>query len=148
MKLKILILGLLSLISFILSNGQIYYQPCELPPIPQTLDTGSQTVYLYSDLTENGQIFNSYNNTFSKGTGATLFSGPNEISVYNSGENIHVEYKLTQATSSFYIENCTFTDTIPTNSNTARIYDGGYAVLFSSFNYNYRIAIIRLSDNK
>ncbi|KAN0026071.1 hypothetical protein ACTFIV_007051 [Dictyostelium citrinum] len=140
-----LILGLLLVSLFILSNAQMFGKTCKLPPIPQILDSGSQSVFLVAELFQNDRVFSKYNKTFPKGTGGSFFSDSNNVCVYNSGENLYVEYKLTTAMSgTFYNENCTNKDIIPTATNSVRSYYGGFAILGSRYTYNYKLTINKI----
>ncbi|KAN0004704.1 hypothetical protein ACTFIU_001942 [Dictyostelium citrinum] len=140
-----LILGLLLVSLCILSNAQMFGKKCKLPPIPPVLDSGSQSVVLVAELFENDKVSSKYNKTFSKGTGASFFSDSNNVSVYNSGENLYVEYKLTTAMSgTFYNENCTNKDIIPTGTNSVRSYYGGFAILGSKYTYNYKFTVNKI----
>ncbi|KAM9983665.1 hypothetical protein ACTFIY_000382 [Dictyostelium cf. discoideum] len=115
---------------------------CKLPEIPQTLDNGSQTVFLLAQLLQNNVVISSYNNTFTKGTGSTFFSDSNKVRVFNSGENLQVEYKVTSGYSGvFYNEDCTGKDQIPTSSNIVKSYSGGSVVMGSTFRYQYKLSL-------
>ncbi|EAL72853.1 hypothetical protein DDB_G0271006 [Dictyostelium discoideum AX4] len=134
---------LLFLVSLCLvSNAQMFGSKCKLPEIPQTLDNGSQSIFLLAQLLQNNIVFSSYNHTFSKGIGSTFFSDPNKVSVYNSGENLHVEYKITKGYSGvFYSEDCTSKDQIPTSSKIVKSYSGGFAIMGSTYNYQYKLTL-------
>ncbi|KAN0052938.1 hypothetical protein ACTA71_012418 [Dictyostelium dimigraforme] len=140
MKISIIIFILFSL--FVFSNAQMFGKKCKLPPIPQTLDNGSNSVFLLAELLQNDKVISSYNNTFSKGTGSSFFSDSNNVSVFNSGENLHLEYKVVSGSSGvFYNEECNGNDLIPTNSNTTRVYNGGFVFFGSKYTYKYRITL-------
>ncbi|KAM9971873.1 hypothetical protein ACTFIW_011856 [Dictyostelium discoideum] len=138
-----LIIVLLSLISLCnLSNSRMFGQKCNLPPIPQTLDNGSQVVILLAELLQNDKVISSYNNTFSKGTGSTFFSDTNNVCVFNSGENLHIEYKVVSGSSGiFYSEDCKSNDSIPTSSSTVKLYNGGFVFMGSKFTYQYKLTL-------
>ncbi|KAN0027190.1 hypothetical protein ACTFIU_009877 [Dictyostelium citrinum] len=133
---------ILSLISFFnLPNAQMFGKKCKLPPI-ETLDNGSQVVVLLAELLQNDKVISTYNNTFPKGTGSTFFSDSNNVSVFNSGENLHVEYKVVSGSSgSFYNEDCNGNDSIPTSSSIVKSYDGGIVFMGSKFTYQYRLTL-------
>ncbi|KAM9960375.1 hypothetical protein ACTFIW_009514 [Dictyostelium discoideum] len=129
----------------VVSNAQMFGGKCKLPEIPQTLDNSSQSVFLLAQLMQNNVVISSYNHTFSKGTGSTFFSDSNKVSVYNSGENFQVEYKKVSGMSGvFYSEDCTGKDQIPTSSDIEKSYNGGFAIMGSTYNYQYKLTLIKV----
>ncbi|KAM9940858.1 hypothetical protein ACTFIT_007381 [Dictyostelium discoideum] len=129
----------------VISNAQKSGKKCNLPLIPQTLDNGSQSVFLLAQLMQNNVVISSYNHTFPKGTGSSFFSDSNKVSVYNSGENFHVEYKKVKGYSGvFYNEDCTSKDQIPTSSDILRYYDGGFVIMGSTHSYKYKLNLSKV----
>ncbi|KAM9999761.1 hypothetical protein ACTFIZ_008233 [Dictyostelium cf. discoideum] len=129
----------------VVSNAQMFGKKCTLPQIPQTFDNGSHNVFLLAQLLQNNIVISSFNHTLSKGTGSTFFSDSNRVSVYNSGENLHVEYKKVSGYSGvFYNEDCTGKDQIPTSSNIVKSYDGGFVVMGSTFKYKYKLTLSKV----
>ncbi|KAM9961457.1 hypothetical protein ACTFIR_004308 [Dictyostelium discoideum] len=130
---------------YVVSNAQMSGKKCNLPLIPKTLDNGSQSVFLLAQLMQNSVVISSYNHTFSKGTGSSFFSDSNKVSVFNSGENLQVEYKKVKGYSGvFYNEDCTSKDQIPTSSDILRYYDGGFIVKGSTYSYKYKLTLSKV----
>ncbi|EAL72352.1 hypothetical protein DDB_G0270004 [Dictyostelium discoideum AX4] len=127
------------------SNAQMSGKKCNLPEIPQTLDNGSHSVFMLAQLMQNNVVISSYNHTFPKGTGSTFFSDSNKVSVYNSGENFHIEYKIVSGYSGvYYNEDCTSKGQIPSDSYSVVIYSGGSVTMGSTYYYQYKFILTKV----
>ncbi|EAL72422.1 hypothetical protein DDB_G0270144 [Dictyostelium discoideum AX4] len=121
------------------SNAQMFGGTCKLPEIPQTMDNGSQSVscwlYYYKIMLLLVHIIIHFQKVLDQ-----HFSVIQIKIVFTTGENLHVEYKITKGYSGvFYSEDCKSKDQIPTSSDIVKSYSGGFAMMGSTYNYQYKL---------
>ncbi|KAN0031011.1 hypothetical protein ACTA71_003983 [Dictyostelium dimigraforme] len=141
MKTLSTLISILVLFSVLVLSNAAKNLYCELPPIEKTLDTGNETVSIKVTYTDNVQELGTYSNTFPKGTGDSFFNDSYVddyiVSVFNSGQNLHIEYKVIENYYGVSIqEDCLSHVTIPIK-NTIETYYGGLYIMGERNEYQY-----------